>query len=88
MADPPGSFSKKEMLHKILFLTRNVNELSGPQPRCSLFRKRKTHLIVGFNLPDEDREVLDAQHGVIVHLLVCSLHCGFGISARKKGKVI
>lgn len=36
VADPPGSFSKKEMLHKILFLSRKVQEPSDPTGRPSL----------------------------------------------------
>lgn len=42
--------------------------------------RKKTYLIVGFNLPDENRKVLDAQCCVIVHLLVGPLHRGLRIS--------
>lgn len=48
---------------------------------CSL-----SYLIVGFNLPDENRKVLNAQCRVIVHFLVGPLHRGLRISVGgKKG---
>lgn len=47
--------------------------------------EKEHYLVVGFNLPDEDREVLDAQCGVIVDFLVGPLYGGLWISARKKG---
>ena len=51
---------------------------------CDLSSRKKPYLIVGFDLPDENRKVLDAQCGVIVHLLVGPLHRGLGISVGKK----
>lgn len=45
--------------------------------------EKERYLIVGFNLPDEDREVLDTQRGVIVDFLVGPLDGGLWISARK-----
>lgn len=49
-----------------------------------LQQKKKQYLIVGFNLPDEDGEVLDSQCGVIVDFLVGPLYCCLWISARRK----
>lgn len=49
-------------------------------------RRKKSYLIVGFNLPDENGKVLDPQCWVIVDSLVCSLHCGFRISAEIQAK--
>lgn len=48
--------------------------------------RNKSHLIVGFNLPDENRKVLDAQCGVIVHFFVGPLHRGLRISVGKNSK--
>lgn len=49
---------------------------------CSV--KKEHYLIVGFNLPDENREVLDTQRGVIVDFLVGPLYGGLWISGKKK----
>lgn len=51
-----------------------------------LQNEKKHYLIVGFNLSDEDREVLDTQCGVIVDFLVGPLYCGLWVSTRKMEK--